>query len=228
MRESLSSAIIATNTSELLSKEIEQLKEYSRRSCLMSFGISFPKNNSSATAAATSNSVKDFLINQLQIDPEELNIKPDKVRKLPLTSAKTQYKKTVPNVICCFKSHCFREKLHVNQKMIYKRSKQTTNFHASLTNEQSTRVEKTQTYILIYISHMEDFKKHFLDVDFIVQFVNTSRVVLLRYFCLVYLFTYFLIFFRSFPNLAPLFSFGSLFELTASIGYLNKSRFIIP
>ena len=116
MREPLSSAIIATNTSELLSKEIEQLKEYSRRSCLMSFGISFPKNNSSATAAATSNSVKDFLINQLQIDPEELNIKPDKVHKLPLTSAKTQYKKTVPNVICCFKSHCFREKLHVNQK----------------------------------------------------------------------------------------------------------------
>ena len=134
MRESLSSAIIATNTSELLSKEIEQLKEYSRRSCLMSFGISFPKNNSSATAAATSNSVKDFLINQLQIDPEELNIKPDKVHKLPLTSAKTQYKKTVLNVICCFKSHCFREKLHVNQKMIYKRSKQTTNFHCSLTN----------------------------------------------------------------------------------------------
>ena len=63
---------------------------------------------------------------------------------------------------------------------------------------------------------MEDFKKHFLDVDFIVQFVNTSRVVLLSYFCLVYLFTYFLIFFRSFPNLAPLFSFGPPFELTPS------------
>ena len=43
MRESQSSAIIATNTSELLGEEIERLKQYSRGSCLMISRLSFSK-----------------------------------------------------------------------------------------------------------------------------------------------------------------------------------------
>ena len=53
MRELLSSAVIATNTGKLLSKEIERLKQYSRCSCLMISGLSFAENNSSRTAAET-------------------------------------------------------------------------------------------------------------------------------------------------------------------------------
>ena len=113
MQESQSSTIIATNTSKLLSKEIEQLKQYSRHSCLMISGLSFAKNKSSKTTAKTTNSVKDILINQLEIDPDKFNMELDKVHKLPLSSTKkTQHRETVLNVICCFKTHSFREKLY--------------------------------------------------------------------------------------------------------------------
>ena len=55
--------------------------------------ISFRSNTSSKTAAETTNSAKDILINQLQIDGDELIIELDKVHRLPLNSTKTQYKK---------------------------------------------------------------------------------------------------------------------------------------
>ena len=69
------------------------------------------KNKSSKTAAETSNSVKDILINQLQKDPDELDMELDKVHRLPLSSSKSkgQHRKTVPNITCCFKSHSFRK-----------------------------------------------------------------------------------------------------------------------
>ena len=73
----------------------------------------------------------------------------DKIHRLPLnsTKSKTQYRKTVPNIICRFKSHSFRGKLYAKQKMIYEKSKQTMNFHVSLTKEQSTLLEKSQIHI---------------------------------------------------------------------------------
>ena len=55
--------------------------------------ISFRSNKSSKTAAETTNSAKDILINQLQIDRDELITEPDKVFRLPLNSTKTQNKK---------------------------------------------------------------------------------------------------------------------------------------
>ena len=81
------------------------------------FGLS--KNMSSKTAAETTSSVKDILINQLQIDIDELNLKLDKVHRLALNYTKTELKKTVPNVLCCFKSYSFSIKLYAKQKMIY-------------------------------------------------------------------------------------------------------------
>ena len=48
------------------------------------------KNKSFKTAAETSNSVKDILINQLQKDPDELNIELDKVHILPLSFSKSK------------------------------------------------------------------------------------------------------------------------------------------
>ena len=99
-------------------------------------GLSFAKNKSSKTTAKTTNFVKDILINQLEIDPDKFNMELDKVHKLPLNSTKkTQHRETVLNVICCFKTHSFREKLYAKRKMIYKKSKQTMNFHVSLTKE---------------------------------------------------------------------------------------------
>ena len=73
----------------------------------------------------------------------------DKIHRLPLNSTKrkTQYRKTVPNVICHFKSHGFKGKLYAKRKMIYEKSKQTMNFHVSLTKEQSTLLEKSQIHI---------------------------------------------------------------------------------
>lgn len=80
-------------------------------------------------------------------DHDELNIVVHKVHRLPLNSTKTQYRKAVPNVIFCLKSHSFREKLHAKRKMIYERSEETMNFHVSLTKEQSALLEKAQIHI---------------------------------------------------------------------------------
>ena len=123
MQESQNSTITATNTSKLFSKEIKQLKQYSRCSCLMISGLSYAKNKCSKTAVKTTNSVTDILINHLEIDPDELNMELDKVHRLPLNSvkSKTQCGKTVLNVICCFKSHSIGEKLYPNERWSKKR-----------------------------------------------------------------------------------------------------------
>ena len=146
MQESQTSTITATNTRKLLSKEIKQLKQCSRCSCLMISGLSYAKNKCSETAAKTTNSVKDILINHLEIDPDKLNMELNKVHRLPLNSvkSKTQCGKTVLNVICCFKSHSIRDKLYEKWKMIYEKSKQTMN---SLTKKWSTLQGKAQTHI---------------------------------------------------------------------------------
>ena len=74
---------------------------------------------------------------------------------------------------------------------------------------------------------MPDFKKCFRDANFhglqiniIVQFLNTERAVLLSYFYLVYLLMSFLISFCSFPNSRPFFLICVSFETTVSSGYL--------
>ena len=112
-------------------------------------GLSFAKNKSSETAAKTTTSVKYILINQLQIDPDNLNMELDKIHRLPLdsTESKKQPRKRLSNVIYRLKIHCFREKLHAKRKMIYEKSKQTINFHVSLTKERSTLLEKAQNRI---------------------------------------------------------------------------------
>ena len=76
----------------------------------------FAKNKSSETATETSNYVVDILIQQLQIDPDELNMEFDHVQRLALNStrSKIQHRKTVANGICHFNS--FKEKLYAKQK----------------------------------------------------------------------------------------------------------------
>ena len=94
MEESQSTAIIAINTSEPRNKEIKRLNQYSRCSFLMVSGLSFQKNKSLETTAETTNSVKDILANQLQIDPDELNMKFGKAHRFPF----------FPDFSFCFKS----------------------------------------------------------------------------------------------------------------------------
>ena len=86
-------ASLTPKASLLASKETERLKQYSKCSCLVIFGLRFPKDQSSETTVEITNSVKDILINQLQIDPDELNMELDKVHRLRLSSTKIQQRK---------------------------------------------------------------------------------------------------------------------------------------
>ena len=53
IRETQSQNLITTNTSDLLKLELEKLKQYSRRSCLVIPGVELPRNKTSEKAAET-------------------------------------------------------------------------------------------------------------------------------------------------------------------------------
>ena len=135
MQDSQMSTIIPSNISELLSKKNGMTQALFQKFMLNDFWFQFYKDKSSETTAGTTNSVKDILINQMQVYLDELNLELDKIHRLSLNSIKAHHKKTVPNVICCFKNHSFKEKLYAKRKMIFEKIKQSMNFHVSLTKE---------------------------------------------------------------------------------------------
>ena len=81
-----SDAFLSKRTSELHAREVDRLKQYSRRSCLVISGVKLPESKNKETAAETTEKVKERLTDSLHIDPPELNNKIDKVHRLPLTN----------------------------------------------------------------------------------------------------------------------------------------------
>ena len=47
LQETQSQSLIATNVSDLLKLELDKLKQYSRRSCLVVSGVELPRNKTS-------------------------------------------------------------------------------------------------------------------------------------------------------------------------------------
>ena len=96
-----SDALLSKRTSELLAREIDRLKQYSRRSCLVILGVKLLEGKNKETVAETTEKGKELLTDSLHIDLTELNNETDKVHRLPLTNKQKQTEKTssIPNII---------------------------------------------------------------------------------------------------------------------------------
>ena len=100
-----SDALLSKCISELLAREVDCLKQYSRRSCLVILGVNLPEGKNKETAAEAAEKVKEHLTNSLHINPTELNNEIDKVHQLPLTNKQKQRKDQ-------------HQKLYVSSKLI--------------------------------------------------------------------------------------------------------------
>ena len=74
-----SDALLSKRTSDLLTREVDRFKQYSRRSCLVTSSVKLPEGRNKETAAETTEKVKELLTDSLHIDPTELNNETDKV-----------------------------------------------------------------------------------------------------------------------------------------------------
>ena len=143
-----SDALLSKRTSELLAREVDRLKQYSRRSCLVISAVKLPEGKNKETEAETTEKVKEFLTDSLDINPTELNNEIDKVHRLPLTNKQEHTEKTsTPNIICKFKTHSYREKLFSKRNELHNNSNKKIKFHVSLTKHRSDLLEKTQNHI---------------------------------------------------------------------------------
>ena len=85
-----SDALLSKRTSELLVREVDCLKQYSRRSYLVISGVKLPEGKNKETAAETTEKVKELLTGSLHIDPTVLSNEIYKIHRLPLTNKQKQ------------------------------------------------------------------------------------------------------------------------------------------
>ena len=156
-----SDGLLSKRTSELLAREINRFKQYSRRSCLVISCVKLPEDKKKETAAETTEKVKELLPDSLHIDPTEPNNEIDKVHRLPLTNKQKQTEKTssTPNIICKFKTHSYREKLFSKKNELYNNKNKKIKFHVSLTKHRLDLFEKAQNLI----QNLQGIKFYFAD-----------------------------------------------------------------
>ena len=143
-----SDALLSKCTSELLAREVDCLKQYSRRSCLVILGVNLPEGKNKETAAEAAEKVKEHLTDSLHINPTELNNEIDKVHRLPLTNKQKQTEKTsTPKIIRKFKTHSYREKLFSKRDELHNNSNKKIKFHVSLAKHRPDLLEKAQKHI---------------------------------------------------------------------------------
>ena len=142
-----SDALLSKRTSELLAREVDRLKQYSRQSYLVISGVKLPEGKNKETAAETTEKVKELLTHSLHIDLTEFNNEIDKVHRLPLTNKQKQTEKTATPNICKFKTHRYIEKNFSKRNELYNNSNKKIKFHVSLTKDRSDLLEKAQNHI---------------------------------------------------------------------------------
>ena len=122
--------LIATNKSELLKMEVDKLKQYSRRFCLVMFGVEVPPNKSTESAEEK---VCRIIETNLDISREDFDYELDKVHRLPPNNKSSDKKK---------------KKQHANlqiKKDILNITNEKGNFHVNLTKYRSDLLHGTNT-----------------------------------------------------------------------------------
>ena len=84
LRETQSQSLIATNTSDLLKLEIDKLKQYSRRACLVISGVELPRNKTSEKAEETETKVQELSSRELGVNEDDFDYELEKAHRLPI------------------------------------------------------------------------------------------------------------------------------------------------
>ena len=111
IRETQSQNLITTNTSDLLKLELEKLKQYSRRSCLVIPGVELPRNKTSEKAEETETKVWELFSCELGVNEYDFDYELDKAHRLPINSTESTRRNSPRNIICKFRTHHFIEQL---------------------------------------------------------------------------------------------------------------------
>ena len=104
--------LIATNTSQLLNLEVDKLKQYSCRLCQVISGVELPPNKATKCTEETEEKVHRIIETNLDISREEFAYELDKKHRLLPNKKSSDKKKSTPkppNIICKFRTNCFRE-----------------------------------------------------------------------------------------------------------------------
>ena len=147
LRETQSQSLIATNTSDLLKLEIDKLKQYSRRACLVISGVELPRNKTSEKAEETETKVQELSSRELGVNEDDFDYELDKAHRLPINPTESTRRNSPPNIICKFRTHHFREQLYSQKKKIHRATSRKINFHVSLTKHRSNLLKETNNYI---------------------------------------------------------------------------------
>ena len=135
-------------TSELLVREVDLFKQYSRRPCLVISNVKLPEGKKKETPAENTEQVKEPLTDSIQIDSTEVINKTGKVHRIPLINKQNETEETSPpNIICKSKTHGYRENRLSKRNELYNNSNKKIKFHVSLTKHRSDLLEKAQNHI---------------------------------------------------------------------------------
>ena len=74
LREAQSCNLVATNPSELLKMEVDELKQYSQRSCLVISKVELSPNKTTESAEETEEKVNKIIETNLDISREDLTM----------------------------------------------------------------------------------------------------------------------------------------------------------
>ena len=131
----------------MLKLEIDRLKKYSTRSCLVISGVELPRNKTSEKAEETETKVRELFLRELGVNEDDFDYELDKAHRLPINPTESTRCNSPPNIICKFQTHRFREQLYSLKKKIHRSTTCKINFHVSLTKHCLNLLKETNTYI---------------------------------------------------------------------------------
>ena len=143
--------LLSKCTSELLAREVDCLKQYSRPSCIMISGVKLPEGKSKETAAETTEKEKELLTDSLHIGPTQRQSSVMRQRKfidyLWQTDRNKLKKHHQHQLLYVNLKVIPREKLFSNKNELYINSNKKIKFDVSLQKHRLELLEKAQNHI---------------------------------------------------------------------------------
>ena len=100
LREMQSQSLVAMKTSDLLKLEIDKLKQYSRRSCLVISSVELTQSKTSEKAEATETKVRELFLRELGVNKDDFEL--EKAHRLPINPTDLIRRNFPPNITCKF------------------------------------------------------------------------------------------------------------------------------
>ena len=79
-------------------------------------GVELPRNKTSEKAKQTETKVQELFSQELGINQDDFDYELDKAHRLPINPTESTRCNSPPNIICKFRTNCFREQLYSRKK----------------------------------------------------------------------------------------------------------------